>query len=106
MANNRKCAICGKMYSYCPGCGEDKDKPAWMTTFDSNNCRMIYKITSNYIGKAITIDQAREQLKEYDLTRTDKYNEVIAGRIDEIMKIENPKFTKKKKKTAYSEQTE
>ena len=93
--NNRKCAICGKIYSYCPGCGEDKDKPAWMTTFDTDNCREIYKITSNYVGGVITVDIARSELKKHDLTRTDSYNKVIAERIDQIMGTEKTEEIKK-----------
>ena len=83
--NNRKCVICGTKYTYCSGCGEDNDKPAWMSTFHSQNCLDIYHITSNYIGGAITKEEAAEQLKQCDINITDQYNPVFKERIENIL---------------------
>lgn len=83
--NNRKCVICGVRYTYCPGCGEDKDKPAWMSIFHDENCKNIYHITSNYIGNAITKEEAIEQLKECKINTTDDYNPVFKERIESIL---------------------
>ena len=83
--NNRKCVICGAKYTYCSGCGEDNDKPAWMSVFHSENCLNIYHITSNYIGGAITKEEAAEQLKQCEINITDQYNPVFKERIENIL---------------------
>lgn len=84
----RKCVICGTIYEYCPNCSADNDKPAWMASFHDENCKQIYRITSNYIGKAISKEEAKQQLQTCDLTQKDHFAPVILERINEIFQTE------------------
>lgn len=91
MANinyNRKCVICGKSYSFCNhGCSEDRGKPAWMTMFDSANCRAIYNTAVNAtVGHALTKAEAKKRLKKLDLSAvsTENFNPIVKGWIEEI----------------------
>lgn len=93
--NNRKCVICGTEYKYCSSCnGEDKDKPAWMSVFDTENCRKIYYICSNYeIGHYGSKEEAKEKLEKLDLSKKDQFCPVVKDWVEDIMS------TPKKKKS-------
>ena len=56
---NKKCCVCGNEYTYCPSCGEDRDKPTWMNSFCSENCKQIYEATAGYFGKAYSAQEAK-----------------------------------------------
>lgn len=77
--NNRICIICGKQYRYCShGCGADLDKPAWMASFDTNNCRQICNLfTGNTIGKHISDEEAASQIKTLDTSNVENFNPKI-----------------------------
>lgn len=89
MANknhNRKCVICGKIYSYCPnGCAEDREKPTWMTNFHEENCREIYYTCVNtVIGNSLSKAEAKKRLKKLDLSNAENFNPIVKGWIEEI----------------------
>lgn len=91
MANknhNRKCVICGKIYSYCPnGCAEDREKPTWMTNFHEENCREIYYTCVNAtVGNSLSKTEAKKRLKKLDLSKvgTEAFNPIVKGWIEEI----------------------
>ena len=87
--NNKKCIICGTVYSYCPVCGEDKNKPSWYMIFDSDNCNNIYDIVTGYRDAKYTIKEANELLKNCDLSKIDSedFNETTRKQIKEILEI-------------------
>ena len=50
--SKRFCKVCGSAYSYCPGCVKDMDKPRWMSSFDSENCKKVFDaLVANSAGK-------------------------------------------------------
>ena len=61
---NAECIICGKKYHLCSCPGEE----AWKWCADTANCYKIYKIIQDFNDKVITKDEAKDALKEVDLT--------------------------------------
>lgn len=61
---NRICLTCGKAYSYCPNCTEDELKPTWMALYDTENCREIFNILTDYNAGLINADKADEKLEK------------------------------------------
>lgn len=84
LENNKKCLVCGKVYTYCGSCAEYRNKPTWMTTFHSDNCRQIFNTISAYIAKAITAEEARKRLKKCDLADKAKFSQKLQDAITEI----------------------
>lgn len=85
MANKiRTCACCMEKYSYCPNCGEDKDKPTWFFSFCSEKCKGIYDITSKYENGQISANDARAKLDELDLSGIDKFGTSYKTSIEKI----------------------
>lgn len=80
----RKCAVCGTNYSYCPRCGEDKDKPAWYFTFCSSNCKKIYEVTAKFEEKWITLEDAKKLLTNLNLSNVDNFGESYKLSIEKI----------------------
>mgnify|MGYP003174143156 FL=1 len=82
MSKEKICAVCYKSYEYCPVCGKNKDKPAWMFTFCSENCHDIYLITSSYANHKLTANKAKNKLDKLDLSGLNdfggSYQNVIA----------------------------
>ena len=77
--NNRTCIICGKQYRYCShGCNADLNKPAWMASFDTNNCRQICNLfTGNTIGKHISDEEAASKIKQLDTSNVENFSPKI-----------------------------
>ena len=68
MANKKKCLICGKVYTYCNTCYEDRFKPAWYQIFCSEECKEIDRIfAENTVGEISDIE-AKHELKELNLS--------------------------------------
>lgn len=66
--NNRKCLVCGKEYRFCPSCAKDKNKPSWMTMYDTENCRAIFDALVDYNFGNISAVDAKAILDKCDLT--------------------------------------
>lgn len=66
MAKIRKCAVCGKEYQYCPTCGADRNKPLWMDTFDTENCKGIWDTLCELGVGHLTEAETGTRLKKYD----------------------------------------
>lgn len=81
---NRTCAVCGKLYSFCTRCDEDRNKPLWYFTFCSENCKDIYDTTSKYDDKRITLKQAHEKLNKLNLSRFKYFGDSYKKIINEI----------------------
>jgi len=83
--NNKTCIICGKSYSYCPSCHRDANKPSWSILFDSENCKNIYKICTEYRDGEIDKAIAYEKIKECDLTRLEDIVDITRKQIEDIL---------------------
>lgn len=82
----RHCYACGKEYTYCPSCSEDKDKPIWMFSFDTEKCRNLFQLTSDYLAGNMTKNDVIKELEEYDFTDKVKYESSIMKMISECKK--------------------
>lgn len=67
----RKCVVCGKEYEFCPTCAETVDEPTWKLMFHNANCREIYNISTAYLAKKITKEEAIERYGKTDLSVRD-----------------------------------
>lgn len=85
---NRKCAVCRTEYSYCPHCGEDKDKPTWYFTFCSSNCKDIYDVTSKFENRQLTIGKAKKMLDTLDLSKLDNFGDSYKSSVAKINVVE------------------
>lgn len=91
--NNRKCYCCGKIYTYCPSCAEDVNKPAWMALYDNDNCQTIWFAIADYKQGVINKDEAKKILEKCDLSDNKNFEKKIIDGLDEILaeeKVETP----------------
>lgn len=66
--NNKTCVCCGEVYTYCNRCKEHANEPAWKAIFHDDNCRKVFRIVSDYLGNAMTKEEAVEGLKTCNLS--------------------------------------
>lgn len=85
---NRTCIACGKKYSYCNHCSQDRDKEPWHSIYCGNNCRKVFMATTDYLAKEITKEQAKEIFDSCDLSNRYAFKGRINEVIDEIYKEE------------------
>lgn len=85
MADNRKCTICGKEYSYCPRCKHDADRPTWLFAFDTETCMTIYRVCIGYRDKTISIEEAYDAISKLEDLDLDILAEGTRGQIEEIL---------------------
>lgn len=70
----RQCVVCGSQYAFCPRCNDDKNKPLWYFTFDSENCKNIYDVTSKYEDGRLSANEAKDILEKLNLTKIDNFS--------------------------------
>ena len=83
----RHCYACGKEYTYCPSCSEDKDKPVWMFSFDTEICRDLFALTSDYLAGGIDKNGVVKRLQDMNLGNR-KFETSISNMITECSKKE------------------
>lgn len=104
--NNRKCIVCSTVYTYCPNCQADSNKPAWMRIYHDENCKKIYATISNYLEKVITSAEAKEILDTCNLSNKKNFHHVIADAINTIYSEQKTVKKTNKKKTSETKITE
>lgn len=83
---NRVCKTCEKQYAYCGRCGNGATNPPWMSTWDTENCKEVFQICSNYKQGAVSKEKARNQLQSNcDLRLKYTFKKEIRDLIDEIL---------------------
>ncbi len=92
---NRTCKVCGESYYFCPTCDGVPATEKYRTMFCSKNCRDIFQTCTRYAMSHITKEEAQKDLSALDLSKRTQFNEQIKADIDEIMKVEKPKYVKK-----------
>ncbi|MBQ2883695.1 MAG: hypothetical protein IJE43_08000 [Alphaproteobacteria bacterium] len=92
---NRECYLCGKDYSYCPTCSQDKMKPAWMAEFHSASCKNIFDICTRFNMGLMTKAEAREALNACDLSNKANFKSYVQHDLEVIFAEEPKKKTKK-----------
>ena len=94
---NRICKTCGKAYFYCNNCKRKNADPQWMLMWDTENCKNIFEIVSNYAQKVDSKAVAKKKLSKCDLSKQYTFNEKIRALIDEIMYEEKSEIKVEKK---------
>ena len=82
--NNKKCILCGKVYSYCNSCSEFDHLPRWMECYCSENCKEIFNALSDYNMKTRPVESIIATLKASNL-EIEKYHEANQRYIKEIL---------------------
>lgn len=82
---NRTCITCGKEYSYCNTCSEDRNKEAWHSIYCSEDCKKVFGAVADYLAGDLTKEEAKEKLVGCDL-RNKKYKVKISETLEEINK--------------------
>lgn len=83
--NNKKCIVCGEVYTYCSGCSEFDKYPRWMSIYHEENCKNIFDITSKFLSSSITKEEAKEELCKCDLSNKKNFHKVILDTVNKIM---------------------
>lgn len=103
----RKCFICGKEYTYCPVCEQDKDKPTYLFLFCSDKCNQINDIISKYEFGKLDIKKAKSMLEKIDINNINiisKSNKVLIEKI--LTYKDNEELNSAKKKSAKKNTTQ
>jgi hypothetical protein len=89
MSKNKTCIVCNAKYEYCGHCDTNLKNNRWKNNYCSENCRDIFKTVTDYIGKIITIEDAKQRLSKCNLniSATEQLNKYIV----EILSYEEPK---------------
>ena len=93
--NNRTCANCGKRYHYCPTCTEDQNKPTWMSSYCSENCKNLFVGATDYFAGLISKEKAKDIVYSADLKNINKFHHGVVKFINTIKSM----FDEKEKKT-------
>lgn len=80
---NATCDICGTRYHRCHSCSDMKTFQPWRAVTDTFNHYAIFLALSEYT-KIGDKKQAKERLKDCDLTGRESFNENIKKALDEI----------------------
>lgn len=83
--DNKKCIVCGKRYSYCPTCTQDKFKPVWMSLYHDSNCKDIWQtLCAESVGH-MTAQEAAEKLRTLDLSNMSAFKENVQNHIQRLL---------------------
>lgn len=81
----RTCCVCYRKYQFCPVCNpEDREKPTFYFAYCSENCRDIYKTTSDYEDGRISANTAKKKLDKLDLSMIENFGESYINTISKI----------------------
>lgn len=98
----RKCICCGKEYSYCSNCPQDKHKPSYFAVYCSENCHDIFHAATDYNFGILTKEEAQKKLAACDLSNLESFNDIVKADVKKIIakpepiKTEVPKTESKK----------
>lgn len=88
--DKRICSVCRTSYNFCPRCNEDK--PMWMFTWCSDNCRNIYRTLDAYDSGDMAAIDAKKLIDTYDLSRREyfgeSYKRILEQLDSELEKVE------------------
>lgn len=100
----RTCCVCHSDYNFCPICNpEDSNKPSWYFAYCSENCKNVYKVTSDYENKKIKADEAKLELNKLNLTNLNTFGESYQNTVAKINK--EVLFSRKEKNKESTEKT-
>ena len=86
--NNVKCIICGKGYHVCRSCKDKLAVAPYKLLTDTSEHYKVYQVVNAYRGKVYTKEEAREVLKNIDISDKDTYLDSVKKILDEILEVE------------------
>lgn len=91
MAVNKTCIVCGAKYEYCTSCSKYDRFPTWMNQFDSENCKNLFMVATDYNAGELTLTEAKTRVKALDVSHIDEYASGVKKTIKEIMTAKEEK---------------
>lgn len=70
---DRSGILCGKVYEYCNSCSAFQDKPVWMFSYCSEDCKDITSLLTDYIYNKVSKEDAKKIIDTKDTSRHMKY---------------------------------
>ena len=95
--NNATCAICGSGYYLCMSCQDNMQLRPWKLHTDTSEHFKVYQILRAYNSGVYNKTEARNALKNVDISDKDTYLCEIREMINNILAVSKP--AKKNNKT-------
>ncbi len=92
---DRSCILCGKVYEYCNSCSAFQDKPVWMFSYCSEDCKDITSLLTDYIYNKLSKEEVKQGIEGKDTSRYMQYKGSYGKAYKEIMGIANSQDSKK-----------
>lgn len=93
----RSCILCGKKYEYCNTCSAFQDKPVWMFSYCSEDCKDITSLLTDYIYNKISKEEVKETIGSKDTSRHMQYKGSYGKAYKEIMDETEPEISEENK---------
>ena len=89
----RSCILCGKKYEYCNTCSAFQDKPVWMFSYCSEDCKDITSLLTDYIYNKISKEEVKGIIGSKDTSRHMQYKGSYGKAYKEIMDETEPEIS-------------
>ncbi len=70
---DRSCILCGKVYEYCNSCSAFQDKPVWMFSYCSEDCKDITSLLTDFIYNKASKEEVKQAIEGKDTSRHIQY---------------------------------
>lgn len=70
---DRSCILCGKVYEYCNSCSAFQDKPVWMFSYCSEDCKDVTSLLTDFIYNKISKEEIKQAIEDKDTSRHMNY---------------------------------
>lgn len=84
--NNAVCSICGKGYYACISCTDAMKAHPWKAFTDTANCYKVFQVVRGFSTGVYTKKEAKEKLRNVDLSDLEDYREHIKKIVKDILK--------------------
>ena len=82
---DRSCILCGKVYEYCNSCSAFQDKPVWMFSYCSEDCKDTTSLLTDFIYNKISKEEVKQAIEGKDTSRHMQYKGSYGKAFKEIM---------------------
>ena len=82
---DRSCILCGKVYEYCNSCSAFQDKPVWMFSYCSEDCKDVTSLLTDFIYNKISKEEVKQAIESKDTSRHMQYKGSYGKAYKEIM---------------------
>lgn len=82
---DRSCILCGKVYEYCNSCSAFQDKPVWMFSYCSEDCKDVTSLLTDFIYNRISKEEVKQAIESKDTSRHMNYRGSYGKAYKEIM---------------------